>query len=215
MPKRKTSRKTHRLVRKARKKLLFWKRNISRRLRPLTSYAKKHVPAILAVLGVLLMVASGVHHTLRLQALSLSKEIIHNQVVQKDTRKPRATRIFIQWFVDSTIEETAIQEGVWSISEVMTSHLGESARPGEPGNIILYGHNTRAILGNIRALKGGEIIHLYTEDGVDHQYRITTRKEVSPKDVQFLFPTTEETLTMYTCSGLFDAKRFIVQAKPM
>lgn len=69
-------------------------------------------------------------------------------------------------------------------------------------------------MGNIRALKGNEDITVITEDGVKHIYTIDTIVEVDPSETKYLEPTSEETLTLYTCSGFFDKQRFIVQAKP-
>lgn len=109
----------------------------------------------------------------------------------------------------------ALTNGNWEVSPEKTSFLSQSARPGEGGNIILYGHNTRKILGNIRALKGGEIITLTTEDGKAHQYKVERMKESDPSDVSWLQPTDSEVLTLYTCSGIFDSKRFLVRAVPI
>jgi len=37
--------------------------------------------------------------------------------------------------------------------------------------------------------------------------------EVKPDQVEYLLPTSEETLTLYTCSGFMDQKRFIVRGE--
>lgn len=38
-------------------------------------------------------------------------------------------------------------------------------------------------------------------------------KEVLPESVEVVAPTTDETLTLYTCTGFADQKRLIVTAK--
>ncbi|HEX8931906.1 MAG TPA: hypothetical protein VF810_02000, partial [Patescibacteria group bacterium] len=48
--------------------------------------------------------------------------------------------------LDLPIEETAINHGIWQIASNV-SHLTISARPGEQGPIIMYGHNTNDRLG--------------------------------------------------------------------
>ena len=115
--------------------------------------------------------------------------------------------------------ETGVAEDVMmtlmGISGAEASYLKQSAKPGEPGNIIIYGHNTRQIMGNIRALKGYETIQLTTQDGTIHKYKISLIDEVDPSETKYLLPTEEETVTLYTCSGFMDKKRFIVQAKPI
>lgn len=69
-------------------------------------------------------------------------------------------------------------------------------------------------MGNIRALTGSEEIKLTMEDGSEKIYEIEEILEVDPGQTEFLQPTDEETLTLYTCSGFMDRQRFIVQAKP-
>ena len=123
------------------------------------------------------------------------------------------THILIPWFVDVKISQQSIVDSRWTIAQNEASHLVSSAKPGENGNIIIYGHNTRAILGNIRALKGGEIATLTSADGQQYHYRITEIMEVKPDEVEHLLPTKQEMLTIYTCSGFLDSMRFIVKGE--
>jgi LPXTG-site transpeptidase (sortase) family protein len=175
---------------------------------------KSKIPEVLVTLGIFLMVISGVYWSLRIRALSLDKNLLAQYEQQVEVRPNRPAHISIQWFLNTPIETQILQNNHWTISDDEASYLDQSARPGEEGNIIIYGHNTRKILGNIRALKGSEEITVTTEDGVDHLYTIETIVEVDPSQTQYLEPTSEETLTLYTCSGFFDKQRFIVQAKP-
>jgi len=71
---------------------------------------------------------------------------------------PIPTQLIIKKIgIDLPIEETAINNGVWQIGEKGASHLTISARPGEKGPIILYGHNTVDRLGPIRWLSKGTL----------------------------------------------------------
>jgi LPXTG-site transpeptidase (sortase) family protein len=176
--------------------------------------SKSKIPEALVALGIFLMFVSGIYWSLRFRALSLDKSILAQYEQQVEARPNRPSHIFIEWFVDSPIETQILQDNRWTISDKQASYLDQSARPGEEGNIIVYGHNTRKIMGNIRALKGNEDITLTTEEGVEHVYTIETIVEVDPSDTKYLEPTSEETLTLYTCSGFFDKQRFIVQAIP-
>ncbi|GIK83733.1 MAG: hypothetical protein BroJett025_03550 [Patescibacteria group bacterium] len=162
------------------------------------------------------MALSGLHWYLRYQALSLDQDLLaqHQQTVQ-DNSGQVPTHIYIQWFVDTPISEQILDNNNWTISETEASYLKQSAKPGENGNIIIYGHNKREIMGNIRALKGNEVITITTENGDKHQYKIKLITEVEPNQVTYLLPTSQETLTLYTCSGFMDSKRFIVQATPL
>ena len=176
----------------------------------------KNAPLVLIVAGAFLMFFSGLHWYFRYQALSLDTQLLSQHTGQEQTtNKNVPSHIYIQWFLDTPISEQILINNNWTISETEASYLSRSAQPGQQGNIIIYGHNKRNILGNIRALKGYETITLTTKDGKTHQYKISLIKEVNPNQTEYLLPTKEETLTLYTCSGFLDKKRFIVQAKPI
>lgn len=177
---------------------------------------KQSAPILLLVTGAFLMSVSGLHWYLRYQALSLDEELLaqHSQVPQENLGQI-PTHIYIQWFVDTPISEHVFENNNWTISETEASYLKQSAKPGENGNIIIYGHNKRNILGNIRALKGSEVITITTQDGFEHKYQIEHITEVNPDQTEYLQPTNEEVLTLYTCSGFLDSKRFIVRAQPI
>jgi LPXTG-site transpeptidase (sortase) family protein len=189
------------------------KRNLSK----LSNVLKKNTPKLLMSLGVFFMAVSILHWYFRYQALSFGKELVsqYEQQALPNRSGSVPTHISIPWFVDTAIETQVYTDGTWTISETAAAHLAQSARPGENGNIIMYGHNKREILGNIRALKGTEIITITTQDGTSHTYQIVLLDEVDPNQTSYLEPTTEEILTIYTCSGFLDQKRFIVQAKPV
>lgn len=176
----------------------------------------KDAPTLLLIVGAFFMIISASHWHLKYQALSLDKSLLaqYSETQQVDTTGQIPTHIFIQWFIDTSITEQLFDNGNWTISETEASYLSQSAKPGEKGNIIIYGHNKRSIMGNIRALKGNELISLTTKDGSVHQYKIEKLIEVNPNQTEYLEPTQEEILTLYTCSGFLDSKRFIVQAKP-
>lgn len=181
----------------------------------ITHIVIKNAPLLLIIAGAFLVLLSGTHWYLRYKALSFDSQLVGQyQQTNNDTDELLPTHIFIQWFIDTPISEQIFENNTWTISETEASYLAQSAKPGENGNIIIYGHNTRKILGNIRALTGNETITLTTKNGSTYQYKITLIKEVDPDQTEYLLPTTEETLTLYTCSSFMDKKRFIVQAKP-
>lgn len=170
---------------------------------------------LLIAVGILLVSFWLVHKLFYYRSLSLSRMQANIVVHELPKVLPLPTHIFIPWNTDTDIESLPYENNQWQVSDTKVTYLLGSARPGESGNIILYGHNKREILGNIRALKGGEKVTLTTGDGKVHTYVVSKVKEVDPTDVSLLAPTSTETLTMYTCSGFWDSRRFIVQAKPI
>ncbi len=173
----------------------------------------KHIPELLIGLGVFLLLINAVHSVFRERALAIDQQTVaaYQPLTQ---RRPLPVKIYSQWFLDAPITKAVYTGEKWTIPQSSAAYLQQSSRPGEGGNIIIYGHNTRAILGNIRAFKGGERITLTTDDGIEHVYVIESLSEVEPNNTELVQPTNSEVLTLYTCSGLLDRKRFIVRALP-
>jgi LPXTG-site transpeptidase (sortase) family protein len=185
-----------------------------RKIQPLA----KFIPELLLVVGLSLTTLAVVHNVLRLRSLSIGKALVEQYLSESvDSRDiPNyPVHINIPWFVDVGVEPQIYKEGSWTISQENASYLTASSLPGNPGNIIIYGHNKRSILGNIRALKGYEKITLTMADGTSRIYQVTSITEVSPSNTKLLSQTTKETLTLYTCSGLMDSQRFVVRAEPL
>lgn len=116
--------------------------------------------------------------------------------------------------LDLSIVEEVIHNGAWGISDNAISHLTTSARPGQAGPIILYGHNTTDRFGPIRWLSVGDTIQITTADKKVHTYVITKTQDVSPSQINFLTNVHGETLILYTCDGFADLQRFLVYATP-
>lgn len=116
--------------------------------------------------------------------------------------------------MDLPIKETALQGNTWQIADDGVSHLAISARPGESGPIILYGHNTNDRLGPIRWLSTGQKIFVKTADGKTHPYTITKTEDVASSKTSELVAVKGETVVLYTCDGFADLQRFLVFATP-
>lgn len=115
--------------------------------------------------------------------------------------------------VDIKVGETTINNGVWSILPDSASYLLGSAGIGDKGNSIIYGHNKDNILGPIRWMKVGQNIEVLGSDGNKYLYEVTKTDTVDPDNIEYIKSTDSETLTIYTCTGFLDSKRFIVIAK--
>ncbi len=116
--------------------------------------------------------------------------------------------------IELPIDETAINHGIWGLSNDGASHLASSPVPGEKGNTVLYAKNTPQEFGRLTSLQKGDTIIVVTQDGTPHEYEVTDRKIVSPTDATLIDNTRDETLTLYTPYGFADLKRFVVTAKP-
>lgn len=176
---------------------------------------RTYLAELLVVIGTLFVVVSFTHRFLRNRSLTVVSQPPAAANVAAIPALPTPVHIYIPWNTDAKIDPGSYRDGSWTVSSDHVSYLMSSARPGENGNIIIYGHNKRAILGNIRALKGGEEIVLTLDNGSTRSYQVDSVHEVSPTDTDLLTPTESEVLTLFTCSGFLDSKRFIVRASPV
>lgn len=174
-------------------------------------------PIFLIVAGVLLMAISGLHWYWRARALTPNEDLrFESEIasVESVSIRLRPSHITVTNLIDVDINEQYLVNGQWSVDEKLASYLGSSAKPSETGNIIVYGHNTKQVFGKLPLVKVGDSITLTTFDGQNYQYLVKETVEIDPSQIRYLMPTNEETLTIYTCSGFMDRKRWIVVAKP-
>lgn len=130
--------------------------------------------------------------------------------------RPKPTKVEIgDVGIDLEISESRIVNGIWEISKNGASHLDTSASPGESGNIVIYGHNKKAIFGSLPYSRVGTKIKLTTEDGEVHDYEVIKKETVKPSNLAYVLPTSEEVLTLYTCTGFLDSMRSVLVAKPI
>jgi len=109
----------------------------------------------------------------------------------------------------------SITQGIWETSDTAATHLDTSARPGEGGNVVVYGHNRRRLFGSLRNLQIGQTILISTTEGKQFEYQVAEREIVSPDQIEAVLPTEFEVLTLYTCIGWLDSQRLIIRATPL
>lgn len=106
-----------------------------------------------------------------------------------------------------------IENKKWESTTKGVSFLKTSVNPGEQGNSILYGHNWPNLLGKLTKVKPGDkIAIIYTDDSV-REFQVEMTAQVDPDDTSILNNSEDRRLTLYTCSGFLDSKRFVVVAK--
>jgi LPXTG-site transpeptidase (sortase) family protein len=180
------------------------------RLTSMAAIISKYYGYLFLVIGIILIVFSLLYRNYRSRVLSFEGTITET-VIQK---YPKAVRIIIPDVkIDLPVEEGAVQDGVWSISESGATHLNISENPGGKGNIVIYAHNKNNLFGQIRWLNNGALIKIINENGQEFEYKTNQIVEVKPTELSYVMPKNEEILTLYTCSGFADSKRFIVTAK--
>jgi len=94
-------------------------------------------------------------------------------------------------------------------------HLPGTARPGEPGNVVLTGHRD-TFFRSLRNIRPQDLIAITTPQGI-RRYRVDSVTVVDPSFTRVLLATAKPTLTLVTCYP-FDylgaaPRRFIVRAE--
>lgn len=172
---------------------------------------KKNQGGALIVLGLVLLSVFSLWRANRARILSFNTK---GAQVVAETEGTRPTHINIPRLrVDLDIRESSIINGVWQISQDTASHLDSSSGLGGGGNIVVYGHNKTSIFGPIRWLSKGDILELTGEDSKTYTFAVEYTVEVDPDNLEYILAKDSEVLTLYTCTGFLDSKRFVAVAK--
>jgi sortase A len=105
-----------------------------------------------------------------------------------------------------------IEKGKWQDTKNGVSYLTSSSIPGSTGNSILYGHNWPSLLGNLTKIKPGDKIFVTLNEKGMQVYTVKYITVVTPDQTHILDTTSDSRLTLYTCTGFLDSKRFVVTA---
>lgn len=111
--------------------------------------------------------------------------------------------------IDAPISEVGVvvQDGrpSWETAWQAVGHHMDSARPGQPGNMVLTGHVSVADPGNVptfkalRNLKPGDIIEVHSGNEV-YRYSVTGVAVVSPSETRLLRSDHTSRITLITCT---------------
>ncbi|MBI4320243.1 MAG: sortase [Chloroflexi bacterium] len=140
-------------------------------------------------------------------------------------KMPPTTRIVIPKIrVDSRVVEAKVINGEWQVPRFLVGHLEGTANPGEDSNVALSGHIESINAGNVFArleeLGPGDEVTLFAGDR-EFVYQITETLVVANDDLSVVAPTPSETLTLITCTGIWNPftrdydKRFIAIGEPV
>lgn len=123
------------------------------------------------------------------------------------------TRILIPSLnIDLEVTPSKVVKGYWEISEKTASFGLGSTIPGEVGNTVIFAHARDGLFLPLRKIKKDVHVYLLTKYGW-YSYQVKDTKLVKPTEIEVIAPTSDEILTLYTCSGFADTKRLIVKAK--
>lgn len=114
--------------------------------------------------------------------------------------------------VDLPIVTADIEGTIWQTTDDGVSYMKSSPLPGETGNAVLYGHNWPNLLGPLKRVNVGDSINIMFEDGYSASFNVAFVTIVTPEQIKILENSKDSRLTIYTCTGFLDSKRFVVTA---
>lgn len=114
--------------------------------------------------------------------------------------------------VDAQIIPADIKGNTWETTKDGVSYLTSSPIPGEHGNSVMYAHNWAGLFQNLPKVQPGNTVEVRYADGSIKTFSIAYTLEVSPGDISVLGDANDNRLTLYTCSGFLDSKRFVAVA---
>lgn len=131
--------------------------------------------------------------------------------VYSGERYPTVLRI-ADLSIELPVFPASVNGGRWQATTRGVSYLTGSPIPGDLGNSILYGHDWPSLLGNLKNAKVGNRVEVVFSDGSIKNFVIRFIQEVSPSETAILDQSSDKRITLYTCSGFLDSKRFVVSA---
>ena len=105
-----------------------------------------------------------------------------------------------------------IKDNKWEATTKGVSYLVTSPVPGDRGNSIIYGHNWSNLLGKLPKIKPGEKIEVLFDNNKKRTFIVEYTSVVGPDQTHILSQTTDARITLYTCTGFLDSKRFVATA---
>ena len=129
------------------------------------------------------------------------------------SQEQQPTKITIKRLgINLPIIPTKVVNNKWEVSTVGASYLATSPIPGTQGNSIIYAHDWTSLFGPLVGAKNGDEVDVQYADHSVKKFTITYTSAVSPTESTILAPSKDKRITMYTCTGFLDSKRFVAVA---
>lgn len=114
--------------------------------------------------------------------------------------------------INISIKYSKIVNGYWEVFDHEAGYGEGSGLPGQPGNQVIFAHKRVGLFLPLLNAQKDMLVSIYGQNK-KYDYKITEIKKVNPLDISVVAPTKDETLTLYTCTGIFDQYRLVVVAK--
>lgn len=121
--------------------------------------------------------------------------------------------------IDTAITEVGVVReagrAVWETAWRSAGHHLTSARPGQPGNMVISGHvsvadaNNVAVFANLDQLNVGDIVEVHSGEDV-FRYEVHSKSTVLPNALQVLRSSAQSRITLITCTPDLEHRLVVV-----
>lgn len=174
---------------------------------------KKLLSRLFLILGIFLITFGIYLISLRYSPKTLTFE---NAVFAQSTTHSTIPTLLIipSATISLPVIPSSTHNNTWEITSEGVSFLSSSVKPGTPGNSVFYGHNWDNLLKNLHSVKPHDTIEIVMSDKKRMKFVVEYTAVVDPFKTEVIKNTDDTRVTIYTCTGFLDSKRFVVVAKP-
>lgn len=115
--------------------------------------------------------------------------------------------------VNAHVIEGGFVKGQWILSDTDALYVPSSGKVGEGYNTIIYAHKRPGLFVDLGKVKKGTKIYVQDMNGKMLAYTVYSIENVLPESVDSLQTFVPNTVTLFTCDGIFDTSRRLVKAK--
>lgn len=156
--------------------------------------------------------SEGITDSFAQEPVKVDKALLAGKENKENIKNPPIRILIPVLQIDLPVKEAKVVKGYWEVFADSAAFGLGSAYPNEAGNQVIFAHAREGLFLPLRKAKIGQSITVFTKDKW-YSYKIKEIKEVLPNQTEVIAPTKDAILTLYTCSGFSDSKRFIVTAE--
>lgn len=114
--------------------------------------------------------------------------------------------------IQANIAPGGIADNTWILNDTAAFYLPSSGKLNEGFNTVIYAHKLPNLFGDLHKVQIGDIIEIKDEPGTTFRYQIFDKQVINPQDVEKIKSSIPNALTLFTCDGIADTERLVVQA---
>jgi len=176
-----------------------------------TNNLRRQLPIILLVFGItLFFLGTASHIQIYINSVRLSQKEAPQEIPTGED--PRLI-VIPSSGIKANVKQGGIVNREWILSDKDALYLPSSGKIGEGYNTIIYAHNRENLFKNLKKVKKDDLILILSNKDRTFTYKVYSIEDINPRDVDKLYSSEKDILTLFTCDGWFDRERLLVRAK--